>query len=247
MISTLADHRDRRPAEGVRVRVLVWNLFHGRAVPPAGRGLLSEFAGLIARWEWDVALLQEVPPWWAAPLARGAGAEQRAALTSRNALLPVRRALAARRPDLMKSNGGGANAVLARSPIASHRAVRLRISPERRVAQMVRLASGPCLVNYHASTTPRRATEELARIWELALPWARDAPLVVGGDLNLRTPRAPSPTIAHVATRDVDHVFVRGLVADAPTQQPARSMRQPGGTHELSDHPPLIVSLASPT
>jgi len=229
------------------MRVLVWNLFHGRALPPAGRGLLGEFAGLIAQWEWDVALLQEVPPWWPGPLARAAGAEQRTALTSRNALLAGRRALAARHPDLMKSNGGGSNAVLARSAIVSHRAVRLRISPERRVAQMVRLACGPCLVNYHGSAIPPLATEELMRIWELALPWAGDAPLVVGGDLNLRAPRAPSPTIAHVATRDVDHVFVRGLVAVAPTQVPARSISLQGVTLELSDHPPLVISLASPS
>lgn len=229
------------------MRVLVWNLFHGRAVPPAGRALLREFAAVIARWDWDVALLQEVPPWWPAPIARAAGAEQRTALTSRNALLPVRRALAARRPDLLKSNGGGSNAVLSRSPIASHRAVRLRLCPERRVAQMVRLASGSCLVNYHGSCTPSLATEELRRIWELALPWAGDAPLVVGGDLNLRDPGAPSPTIARVATRDVDHVFVRGLVAQEPTQRPDRSMPWPRGEQpgalELSDHPPLIVSL----
>lgn len=229
------------------MRVLVWNLFHGRAVPPAGRGLLGEFAALIARWEWDVALLQEVPPWWPATLARAAGAQERTALTSRNALLPVRRAVGARRPDLAKSNGGGSNAVLSRSPIVYHRAERLRFRPERRVAQMVRLADGTCLVNYHGSSIPGLASEELRRIWELALPWAGDAPLVVGGDLNLRDPRAPSPTIVHVATRDVDHVFARGLLAEQSTQRPDRSIRRPGeqpGTLELSDHPPLIVSLA---
>lgn len=229
------------------MRVLVWNLFHGRAVPAAGRGLLGEFTALIARWEWDVALLQEVPPWWPATLARTAGAQERTALTSRNALLPVRRALAARRPDLMKSNGGGSNVVLSRSPIAYHRAVRLRVRPERRVAQLVRLAGGPCLVNYHGSCDPPLATEELERIWELALPWAGDAPLVVGGDLNLREPHAPSPAITHVATRDVDHVFVRGLRAQEATQRPDRSIRRltgEGPALELSDHPPLIVSLA---
>ena len=48
------------------VRVLTWNLFHGRAVPPAGRELFDEFATALAGWEWDVALLQEVPPWWPA-------------------------------------------------------------------------------------------------------------------------------------------------------------------------------------
>ena len=58
------------------MRVLTWNLLHGRAVPPAGRDLFDEFADALAGWEWDVALLQEVPPWWPAEL-RGArlGAE----------------------------------------------------------------------------------------------------------------------------------------------------------------------------
>ena len=45
-------------------RVLTWNLFHGRSVPGARRSLLDEFAARLAEWEWDVALLQEVAPWW---------------------------------------------------------------------------------------------------------------------------------------------------------------------------------------
>ena len=44
--------------------VLSWNLFHGRSVPDAPRSLLADFAEQLAAWEWDVALLQEVPPWW---------------------------------------------------------------------------------------------------------------------------------------------------------------------------------------
>ncbi len=54
--------------------VLTWNLFHGRAVPSAGRPLLSEYAATIAGWGWDLALLQEVPPWWPPILAAAAGA-----------------------------------------------------------------------------------------------------------------------------------------------------------------------------
>ena len=56
------------------MRVLTWNLFHGRAVPPAGRDLAREFAAALAAWEWDVALLQEVPPWWPPALGRACGA-----------------------------------------------------------------------------------------------------------------------------------------------------------------------------
>ena len=82
--------------------VLSWNLFHGRSLPGARHDLLSQFASMLAGWEWDVALLQEVPPWWPRELARAAGAEQRAAMTSRNSLLALRRALARRDPELMK-------------------------------------------------------------------------------------------------------------------------------------------------
>ncbi|MBA3746991.1 MAG: hypothetical protein H0W96_05790, partial [Solirubrobacterales bacterium] len=120
------------------MRVLSWNLFHGRAVPGARRELLDEFCAALAGWQWDVALLQEVPPWWPPQLARACDAEQRTALTSRNALLALRRALAQRWPDVMKSNGGGSNAILVRAggehgEIVDHRRVLLRRWPERRV------------------------------------------------------------------------------------------------------------------
>ena len=36
------------------VRVLTWNLSHGRAQPAAGRDLLAEFCAMLAGWEWDV-------------------------------------------------------------------------------------------------------------------------------------------------------------------------------------------------
>src|SRR5262245_41458717 len=134
------------------MRVLTWNLFHGRSQPPAGRELFAEFAAALAAWDWEVALLQEVPPWWPPRLADTAGAEQRTALTSRNSLLLLRRALAVRWPDAIKSNGGGCNAVLARASIVEHHRLRLRTLPERRVAQLVRLRDGTCLANYHGSS-----------------------------------------------------------------------------------------------
>ena len=58
--------------------VLTWNLFHGRAVPPAGRDLLGDFAAALAGWDWDVALLQEVPPWWPPELGRAVRRRARA-------------------------------------------------------------------------------------------------------------------------------------------------------------------------
>ena len=71
--------------------------------------------------------LQEVPPWWPVPLARASGASARMALTSRNELLPLRRWVAERWPDLIKSGGGGCNAILVRGQrITEHRRARLR-------------------------------------------------------------------------------------------------------------------------
>src|ERR1700722_19481334 len=90
------------------VLIITWNLFHGRSLPPSRGSLYQQFAEKLHVWERDVALLQEVPPWWPQTLARDLGAEQRTATTSRNSLLAVRRAIAERRPELAKSNGGGA-------------------------------------------------------------------------------------------------------------------------------------------
>lgn len=224
------------------MRVLTWNLFHGRAQPPAGRDLLGEFCSLLAAWPWDVAMLQEVPPWWPEPLARACAAEQRTALTSRNSLLALRRALARRRPDLMKSNGGGANAVLARLPVASSRSVRLRAWPERRVAQLVRLEDGTVIANFHATTRIPLAEQELERLAALALSCAGEAPLVLGGDLNLRAPR-PAPELVHVAARDVDHLFAARLERRGEQTLHARHVELNGRLVELSDHPPLEVEL----
>src|SRR5690348_9188717 len=119
------------------MRALTWNLYHGRSPNPAGRSLLNEFAAALAGWEWEVALLQEVPPWWPPLLAMSAGAQFRRVLTSRNLGLALRRAISVRNPDVLKANGGGSNAILVRGEITEHRAVRLTSWPERRWAHGV--------------------------------------------------------------------------------------------------------------
>jgi endonuclease/exonuclease/phosphatase family metal-dependent hydrolase len=228
------------------LRILVWNLFHGRAVPPAGRSLLAQFASQIAGWEWDVALLQEVPPWWSPELAASASAQQCTALTSRNAGLALRRLLARSRPDLMKSNGGGANALLARQPILEHHAVRLRRWPERRVALLARLDGGECLVNVHLSTRPALARTELEQAWALAREWAGSGRLVLGGDLNLREP-GPLEQAKHAGASAVDHVFARGWDHTATVSLTANPVSSAGARHTLSDHRPLLVELTGST
>jgi endonuclease/exonuclease/phosphatase family metal-dependent hydrolase len=215
------------------VRVLTWNLYHGRAKPPAGRYLLREFAAALAGWEWDVALLQEVPPWWPDELGRVCGASAVRALTSRNALLPVRRFLAERWPDAIRSNGGGANAILARgSGLADHRVKVLTRRPERRVAHGARLDDGTWVVNLHATVHDAAAAHaDLALARETALAWAGEAPIVLGGDFNIRDPDLPGFTRA--AGHDVDFIFVRGLAPAAPGEALDHG--------DLSDHAPVVA------
>ncbi|MEA2255213.1 MAG: hypothetical protein QOG35_1258 [Solirubrobacteraceae bacterium] len=217
------------------MRVLTWNLFHGRSVPDARHGQLGAFAQRLASWEWDVALLQEVPPWWPAELARAAGASARSAPTSRNRLLPARRALADRRPDLMKSSGGGANAILVRGDaILDHRVRTLRRWPERRVVHAVRLAGGVWVANLHAQAhREQRAEDDVAIAAATVVTWSAGAPVVLGGDLNLRAPAVAG--FAAVAGHSVDHVLVRGLEAAGPGRTLQRG--------RLSDHAPLLVEL----
>lgn len=212
----------------VPVKCLTWNLKHGRSVPSSGRDLQNEFASLIAGWEWDVALLQEVPPWWPAPLARRAGAAERHVLTSRNALLPLRRAIARRRPDLIKSNGGGCNAILVRGqPIAEHRTRRLSLVPERRWVHAVRLDRA-WVANLHTGSS----IEQVRLAAATAAAWASERPLILGGDFNLRSPALEGFT--HAGGHGVDQLFVRGTAA-------AQGETEVLDRGRLSDHAPVLV------
>ena len=220
----------------VRLRVLTWNLKHGRSVPGSGRYLLDEFVAALDSWEWDVALLQEVPPWWPRRLAERLDCEQASVLTSRNWLLPLRQFAAVRWPDLIKSNGGGANAILARADrIVERRSVQLCRLPERRIAHGVQLGYGLWIVNLHATAHyPDRARRDVALAARHARGWARELPLVLGGDFNLSAPEVPG--MRRVASSNVDHVLIGpGMRAIERAETLDR------GT--LSDHLPLAVSL----
>ena len=220
------------------IRVLTWNLFHGRAVPAAGRALLPEFAARLAQWNWDVALLQEVPPWWPAPLAEATGAEQRSVLTSRNGLRALRRFAAKRAPDLMRSGGGGCNAILSRSDriVAEHSTVLCR-RPERRVAHGVALACGVWVTNLHATAHDGAAAERDVGVAVTATrSWAaaRGLPIVLGGDLNLRSVSLEGLRV--IGSSDGDHVLIGGGLSAVSE---ARVLKR--GT--LSDHRPLLVGV----
>lgn len=213
--------------------MLTWNLKHGRAVPSAGRDLFEEFAAALDRWDWDLALLQEVPPWWPLPLGNRLGAQSRLVLTSRNALLPVRRALAVRWPDLIKSNGGSCNAILVRGDaIVEHRVRRLCLWPERRWVHAVRLHdAGMWVANLHAGGPMRDAVVAA----ESAVRWAGAAPLVLGGDFNIRGLALEG--FACAGGHEVDYVFVRGLSVARGADVLDRG--------RLSDHAPVAVTIAS--
>jgi endonuclease/exonuclease/phosphatase family metal-dependent hydrolase len=213
------------------LRVLTWNLFHGRAVPGRGRDLFEEFASALARWEWDLAVLQEVPPWWPAELAARLGADQRLVLTSRNALPALRRAVAIRWPDLIKSNGGGSDAILVRRErIVEHRVRRLSRRPERRWMHAVRLEDGVWVGNLHTAADAEQGLDAA----ETLLEWAGGAPAILGGDFNVRELELPG--FVRAGGSGPDHVYVTaGLAPGGETVVLER-----GG---LSDHAPLLVSV----
>jgi endonuclease/exonuclease/phosphatase family metal-dependent hydrolase len=252
------------------LRLLTWNVFHGRDFPPAGaathvdvrRSLRAELGATLARWEWDVALLQEAPPRWLAPLERACRAAGVRDLTSRNSFGRLSGWLADRWPDLIKSWEGGSNMLLVRPParIVATRAATLTRRPERRRLLMVRveLASGQRLVvaNVHLSVpSTRQGAAEAALAARLATEWAGGDPVVLGGDLNLR-PRDHRAAFddlrdrfglaAPTGPRAIDHLLARGLdLVERPQALPAaaREVTDPGGLAiRLSDHAPVVAA-----
>jgi endonuclease/exonuclease/phosphatase family metal-dependent hydrolase len=259
-----------------RLRLVTWNLFHGRDHPPdeslftwrsrllrvtergeryaqVNRLLRAEFAEVLGRLEWDVALLQEAPPRWTWPF----DAQQARALTSRNSLAPLR-ALAARlNPDLIASNEGGSNQLLVRTPwrlgeVETHELTR---RPERRVMMLARVEAPDgrrvAIANLHGSVdSVPGAGEQVLRAAERAVEFAGDLPLVLGGDLNLRVSRQPEVfeelerrfgLAAPTSRTAIDHLLVRGLeVLEAPHALPPETREVPAGggrVLQLSDHP----------
>jgi endonuclease/exonuclease/phosphatase family metal-dependent hydrolase len=230
------------------------------------RELLAEFAGLLGEADWDIALLQECPPRWATPLARACAADVHVALTSRNGLALLRSTIARLNPDLIASNEGGSNLTLARraaAKITERRTLELRPGPkpERRAMAFTRIALADgelCVANLHASAGRANrvlAEQEVLLAAAKATQWARAAPLVFGGDLNLR----PAETSVYEALRErfgltgatgpnsLDHVLARDLAeAEAARQwSPERREIQSGERAiRLSDHAPVEASYA---
>jgi endonuclease/exonuclease/phosphatase family metal-dependent hydrolase len=285
----------------VEFTAVSWNLFHGRDFPPdpalftwrsrllrieernqthvqVNRDLAAEFAAMLAAAKWDVALLQECPPRFAAPLASACAAESHRVLTSRNSLGALRSAAARLNPDLIASGEGGSNLTLVRnsfrcalSPCDGEKAHRnggiverreLAIDtgrPERRAMAFTRTASGLCIANLHATNDrPELAAADVLRAAEAAVGWAGDAPLLFGGDLNLRPGEDPGifeelerrfDLAGNTGPRAIDHLLSRGLkvvAPPAPWPAEARELRREGRALRLSDHAPVQASFTVP-
>lgn len=269
----------------MRFTAISWNLFHGRDFPPdpalftwrsrllriaernathiqVNHDLLGEFAATLSGAEWDVALLQECPPRWYEPLARACRAGAHRALTSRNSLGALRTRVARVNPDLIAAGEGGSNLTLVRSSlggIVERRELTIhRGRPERRAMAFTRTASGLCVANLHATNDrPALATDDVLRAAAAATDWAGEAPLLFGGDLNLRPAESPA---AFEALRDrfglaaptgpdaIDHLLARGLdVVDPPKQWPPerREVDEDGLALRLSDHAPVEARFAT--
>ena len=250
--------------------VLTWNLFHGRDHPveasdehvSVNRPLRAEFAATLAREPWDIALLQEAPPYWLPALAQAAGASGTSVLTSRNVGAFIRRRLAEWNPDLIKSGEGGSNQILVRSrwQILETRRLTLTLLPERRRLIWARLAhpeQGTLTVaTLHATAhVPAAAARDVERAARAACSWSAELPLVFGGDLNLRMAELPDAfdrlrtdlELQGARTgRAIDHLLVRGLrTRTAPEPLPAerREVRDPSGRLvRLSDHAPVVAT-----
>jgi hypothetical protein len=265
----------------VRFTAIAWNLFHGRDFPPdprlrtwrsrllrvsernpthiqVNRDLEQEFATMLAGWEWEVALLQECPPRFADALARAAGAEGHRVLTSRNSVAPLRRLAAELNPDLIASGEGGSNLTLVRASGALGGIVERRERaihegrPERRAMAFTRTGAGICVANLHATNDlPDLAAEDVLRAAGAATEWAVGAPLLFGGDLNLRPGESPAlfedlekrfGLTGATAPDAIDHLLARGLDAvEPPTRWPGerREVECEGLALRLSDHAPV--------
>jgi endonuclease/exonuclease/phosphatase family metal-dependent hydrolase len=244
---------------------------HDASHVQVNRVLLDELAQVLAAASWSVCLLQETPPPWAPALARRSGATFHLTRTSRNQLMSLRRRIADWNPDLIASNEGGSNVVLVRPPwrMAQTRSLLLNPFPgrglrERRRMAFVRIRSrhgDVCVANIHASTG-RAAQADVMRAAQAATGWARDAPLVLGGDFNMRPRRSPSGFaelesrfgLAGATAPDaIDHLLARGLEVLEPAHRWPPRGRELEVEHErarlrlrLSDHDPVEAMFGLP-
>jgi hypothetical protein len=114
---------------------------------------------------------------------------------------------------------------------------------------MTRTATGLCVANLHATNDhPELAAEDVLEAAAAADRWAGEAPLLFGGDLNLR-PAQDGWVFEELASRHglraptdpdaIDHLLVRGMAIVSPAARwPAerRELDEGGLRLRLSDH-----------
>lgn len=233
----------------------------GETHAQVNRSLRRDFERALAAGDWSVALLQEAPPRWLAPLCRATGANGALALTSRNLLPFLRTLLATLNPDLIGSSEGGSNMVLVRPPwriVETERAV-LATFPERRRLLLARAAEPGgarlAIACMHLSVpSTRQGHAEVVRAAELATAFAAGGPLIFGGDLNLR-PRQHAAAFqelrerfgleAPTGPRAIDHLLSAGLDTVEPAVALPDAWREAPGPRgrrvRLSDHAPVAA------
>ena len=209
--------------------------------------------------EWDVALLQEVPPGWVASLGRATSSDAWFVPTSRNWMRPLTGPVWLRRPHLAGSWEGGGNMVLVRSgrnlTVSGTATCSMTFRPERRVVQQLRLAGGPDLYNLHASTGPEQAGRDVLAAAGFAVARSGSRPFLFGGDLNCRPAAgAPYPTLERrfgIApppsgmAGSIDQILARGpevLESVRPLAPEVREVldQRSGRLVRLSDHSPAV-------
>ncbi|MEX2448335.1 MAG: endonuclease/exonuclease/phosphatase family protein [Solirubrobacterales bacterium] len=159
--------------------------------------------------------------------------------------------------------------------IVERRELTIHAGPlERRAMALTRVAHGSghgsgrsgrdeallCVANLHASANrPDLAAADVLRAGAAASAWAGEAPLLFGGDLNLRPAESPAVfaklrerfgLAGTTGPRAIDHLLARGLEAiDPPRQWPPerRELREDGLALRLSDHAPVEARFATLT
>lgn len=158
-------------------------------------------------------------------------------------------------------------------PIVERREMTIHAGrPERRAMALTRIACGAagaagdvggpggglCVANLHASAhRPELAADDVLRAAVAAGKWAGDAPLLFGGDLNLRPQESPAVfaelrdrfgLAAPTSPRAIDHLLARGLeTVESPREWPPerRELNEDGRALRLSDHAPVEARFAT--
>jgi hypothetical protein len=122
---------------------------------------------------------------------------------------------------------------------------------------MATTGSGLCIANLHASTGAR-AADDVLKAARIAAGWADGAPLVLGGDFNLRPASSDVFERLHelhglagvTDPRSIDHILGSGVATVEPAAawpDERRDVPDPdtGMKLRLSDHRPVVCRVST--